>query len=160
MKGGAGRRIRAAGERDLDRLAALLTLLFAHHAGAGPRFALRAEPEAALRDWLAARLAAPDGHVLLFEEAGSPAGLCVAALRRRPALFEETARGEIEQLFVREDARRRGVGRALVGAACAWLGEHGAPRVEIQVDRANSEGRAFWGALGFAPTMDVLDRPL
>lgn len=69
----------------------------------------------------------------------------------------ERERGEIEWLFVREEARRQGTGRALVAAVLAWLRERGVARVEIQVARANASGSAFWRALGFAASMDVLD---
>lgn len=87
-------------------------------------------------------------------------GFAAAALARGAGPVAERARGEIDWLFVREEARRRGTGRALVAAALAWLGGEGAARVEIQVAHGNAGGRAFWQALGFAPTMDVLERPL
>jgi GNAT superfamily N-acetyltransferase len=61
---------------------------------------------------------------------------------------------------VREEARRRGAGRRLAAAAIVWLGEQGAGRVEVHVDRDNPGGRAFWDAQGFAPAMDVLERSL
>lgn len=152
--------VRPARAQDLDRLAALLAALFAHHSGVGPRFALRRGSEDALRALLAARLRDPRARVLAFAAGEDIPGLCVAGLRRRPALFEETERGEIEHLVVRESARREGVGRALVEAALGWMRAQGIRRVEIQVERDNPAGRAFWRALGFAAAMDVLDRAL
>jgi ribosomal protein S18 acetylase RimI-like enzyme len=84
----------------------------------------------------------------------------VARVLRRPALFAETARGEIEALFVREEARRSGTGRALAQALLAWLAERGLARVALHVATGNAEGQAFWRALGFTDSMDVLERPL
>jgi GNAT superfamily N-acetyltransferase len=77
---------------------------------------------------------------------------------RRGGHFVESARGEIEQLYVRPEARRSGAGRALAQAALAWLAERGAPRVEVAVSERNAAGRAFWAALGFAPTSVTLER--
>ena len=151
--------VRGARPADLDRLAALFTRLVEHHGG-GPRFALRPGAEDELRRVLEGRLRDPDARVLVAEEGSDLPGLCVARVARRPALFRETERGEIEALSVREECRRRGVGRALADAAFAWLAERGVDRVEIEVARGNREGQAFWRELGFRDAMDVLERRL
>jgi GNAT superfamily N-acetyltransferase len=154
--------VREAAHRDLDRLAALFGLLVAHHRGLGPAFALRPGRgvEEAARAWLRGELEADGARVLCWDADGDLLGFGVARVARRPALFEETARGSLDHLVVRPDARRRGVGRALVAAAAAWLRAQGATRLEIAVAHGNAEGAAFWRALGFRPAMDVLDRPL
>jgi GNAT superfamily N-acetyltransferase len=153
--------VRPAGERDLDRLAALASLLFAQHAKDAAQFALERGREGELREPLAGFLRDPLRRLLVAEAPdGNLLGFALAALARRPGPFLERERGEIDWLFVREKARRRGAGRALVAAALAWLRERGVARVEIQVARANASGSAFWRALGFAPSMDVLDRHL
>jgi len=157
--------VRAARARDLDRLAGLFTLGLEHHVGV-ERFRLRRDAEDRARTWLADWLAMREAPLLVFEsradgeDAGQLLGLCTARLLTRPAIFEETVRGEIEHLVVRPEARRRGIGRVLAGAALEALRGRGATRVEIQVARDNAEGQAFWRALGFAPVMDVLERAL
>jgi GNAT superfamily N-acetyltransferase len=154
-------RVRAATPRDLDRLAALASLLFAAHGSAGARFALVPGREDELRDLLAGFGRDP-AHALLVAAAadGNLLGFVLASLVRRAGPFAERERGEIDWLFVREEARRHGAGRQLVGAALAWLAERGVARIEVQVERTNSVGRAFWDAQGFTPAMDVLERPL
>jgi len=153
--------VRAATPRDLDRLAALASLLFAHHANAGARFALAKGREDELRELLAGFARDAAQALLLAEDGdGNLLGFVLVSLVRRAGPFVEHERGEVAWLFVREEARRRGAGRELVGAALAWLAERGARRVEVQVERTNSVGRAFWGAQGFAATMDVLERAL
>jgi len=153
--------VRAAGHRDLDRLAALATLLFAQHASAGARFALAPGREDELRALLAGFARDPARALLVAEsEGGGLDGFALASLVRRAGPFVETERGEIDWLFVREEARRRGAGRRLAAAALVWLAERGAGRVEVHVERDNATGRAFWSAQGFAPAMDVLERRL
>ena len=153
--------VRAAAPRDLDRLAALASALFAHHASAGARFALAPGREGELHALLAA-LARDKTRALLVAEAPGAEllGFVLVSLVRRAGPFLETERGEIDWLFVREDARRRGTGRALAATALVWLSERGAGRVEVHVERDNAGGRAFWSAQGFAPAMDVLERRL
>jgi len=154
-------RVRAVAERDLDRLAALASLLFVHHASAGARFAIEPGREGELRVLLAGFVRDPAHALLVSEsESGGLDGFVLASLLRRAGPFVERARGEIDWLFVREEARRRGVGRELAAAALVWLRQQGAERVEVHVDRDNSGGRDFWAAQGFAPAMDVLERHL
>ncbi len=151
--------VRPAAAHELDRVAALWTLLLAHHAGAPALLAAR-RPEAALRAHLLALLADPDAALLVAARGDALAGFAALRVVRRPPLFAETERGEIEALFVRPDERRRGVGRELAEAALQWLRARGLRRAALQVAASNEEGQRFWRALGFAAAMDVLERPL
>lgn len=150
--------VRPARSRELDRLAALYTLLIEHHRGA-PRFAPARDAATPARRHLAECLEDVDVRVLVAEDANGLCGFCIARVLRRPPIYAETVRGEIDALFVREEARRGGAGRALVAGACSWL-RGAAERVDVQVAAGNVEGRAFWTALGFSASMDVLERPL
>ena len=135
-------------------------MLLEYHAERSPRLALRAEAEEQIRRLLAAHLRDGDSRVLVWDEAGDLLGLCIARVLRRPAIFAETERGEIEHLLVRESSRRRGIGRALAEAGLAWMADRGIRRAEIQVAVENADARGFWRALGFTAAMDVLERRL
>lgn len=58
---------------------------------------------------------------------------------------------ELEILFVATDPayRRRGVGRALVGAALEEAGGEGVARVLLEVAGRNEAARGLYGAMGF-----------
>ena len=152
--------VRRAGPRDLDRLAALWTALLEHHAGLDPGYRVREGAEAAWRGLARSLLSRPDAAIFVCDAAGEPAGLCAVEIAQGPPFLAERARAEITELYVEPAARRRGVGRALALAALAFAGSRGAPRAEIRVHARNSEGRAFWQALGFEPFVDVLARRL
>lgn len=152
--GAAGPRV--AERRELDRLAALYAELVHHHGGEAG-FAIAPGGEDAARAHLAEALDSEDACLLVAPGPGGLAGFAVVRVLRRPPVFRERERAEIEALFVRPDARRRGTGRALVRAGLAWLEGRGVDRVTLQVAVANREGSAFWRALGFAPSMDVLE---
>jgi len=58
-------------------------------------------------------------------------------------------RGWLYYLAVDPACRRRGIGRALVAAAEAWLGARGAPKVQLMVRDGNGVAAGFWRALGY-----------
>ena len=79
------------------------------------------------------------------------------------AINDELERGDraIEtHLGVRPEMRRHGVGRLLVEEAQSWVRDRGVARIEIQVATGNTEGQAFWRAIGYADLMDVLHKRL
>jgi GNAT superfamily N-acetyltransferase len=151
--------VREAGPREIDRVAALWTLLLAHHAGE-PGLAPSRSPEEPLRRHLTELAGSRDALLLVAEREDAFGGFAAARIVRRPALFAEIARGEIEALFVRAEVRRSGVGRALAEASIAWFRSRHLRRAALTVAAANAEGQRFWRALGFADAMDVLERPL
>jgi ribosomal protein S18 acetylase RimI-like enzyme len=150
--------IRRADQRDLERLVALWIDLTEHHAGIDPLFELRAGAEDEVRRLLEAQLRDPETAVFVREESGRLAGFCSMRIAHALPIHQEVARAEITDVAVRQEQRRRGIGRGLVEAALAWLRERGVSRVEVRVAVGNPEGQRFWRALGFAPFVDVLHR--
>lgn len=59
-------------------------------------------------------------------------------------------RGWINYLAVDPDARRRGLGRALMAEAERLLRERGCPKINLQVRADNREVVAFYQRIGFA----------
>lgn len=154
----AGLRRACAG--DAPRIAALWEALLQHHATLDASFALRRVGRDRLERMLRQQLADPHWHQLVWEEAGELLGWCAAVVRTAPELLVEEARAEITELWVGADARRRGIGRALVEQAAVGVRGRGAERVEVRVAVANAGAQAFWRALGYADFVDVLERRL
>ena len=59
------------------------------------------------------------------------------------------SRGHIITLDVREDRRRRGLGRRLLETAEAWLAAQGVKRVRLETAADNEAAVAFWRATGY-----------
>ncbi|MCW3836282.1 GNAT family acetyltransferase [Sphingomonas canadensis] len=57
-------------------------------------------------------------------------------------------RGWVYYLAVAPDARRRGLGRALMAAAEQWLRTRGAPKIQLMVRDDNADAIGFYEALG------------
>jgi GNAT superfamily N-acetyltransferase len=99
------------------------------------------------RAWLKERLAHNVGE--LFN-----------SLLNRPRPNVEPVGGFIAGAFVRPEARRSNVGRALVAAAEHWLRNQGLATSELQVLHANAEARQFWESLGYEPLVLGMQKKL
>ena len=153
--------VRQARARDVDRVVALWTALMAHHHSIDAHWRIAAGAETEWQAFLGRLLDDPDAAVLVWEaEGGDLPGFCAAQIGRAPPVITERARCEVTDLFVREDARRRGIAAALVAGALDWCAERGVDRVVARVATRNAEGQAFWRAAGFGDFVDVLQRRL
>jgi len=78
-----------------------------------------------------------------------PAG--VLQLRFRLSVWKAAPDAWLEDLFVRESARRSGVGDALVTLAIARADERGAKRIELDTNELNAAALALYERHGFSP---------
>ena len=136
-------RVWLAGEEDAESVAGLMAGFRDHMGRAEPADGeIRATVEALLRDQATEYLlAAADGQ-------DAPAGVC--QLRYRLAIWTGADDCWLEDLFVASDARRSGLGRALVSAAFDRARARGCKRVELDVDEDNASALALYRALGFS----------
>jgi len=92
----------------------------------------------------------PDTEYLLgAPDADAPPG-GVVQLRYRHGVWLAAEDCWLEDLFVREDARGRGLGRALGEGAVARARARRCRRIELDVSDANAAGLALYAALGFS----------
>ena len=91
---------------------------------------------------------------------GSPLGYVIAVHRETPASPFKRALNwvQLDQVAVRTDARRRGVGRALTAAVVAWAEVLGVESVELGVGEFNETAREFFESMGFVPLQHQLSR--
>jgi ribosomal protein S18 acetylase RimI-like enzyme len=95
----------------------------------------------------AVRAQGPRAAVLIAESAdGKPLGFI--SLKVRPDVVG-TERGHVADVAVRDDARRMGVGQALMQAGESWARERGLPVLSLDVWSTNQPALAFYRALGF-----------
>jgi GNAT superfamily N-acetyltransferase len=78
-----------------------------------------------------------------------PAG--VLQLRFRFSVWRAAPDAWLEDLFVRADARRAGVGDALVALAIERARARGARRIELDCNERNAGARALYEFHGFSP---------
>lgn len=132
--------VRSAREEDLPAVMGLLALKAEFD---GSRGALVATEEQ-LREALFSPT--PRAQVLLAEADGRPIGLATyfstfSIFLARPGIW-------LDDLYVREEHRGRGVGEALMAALARIAGERGCGRIEWTVALGNDRGIAFYERLG------------
>ncbi|MGG3280199.1 GNAT family N-acetyltransferase [Paenibacillus solani] len=66
------------------------------------------------------------------------------------AWLEEGDKGAIEDVFVREAWRQRGIAKYLLYRAMSYLQDHGAASVRLQVKAANETALSLYQSVGFA----------
>ncbi|MGH3219085.1 MAG: GNAT family N-acetyltransferase [Streptosporangiaceae bacterium] len=95
-------------------------------------------------DWLR-RIARGGNFLAYLPGGGEPAGLIGG--------YPETADVvELVSMYVRPEARGRGVGEALVAAVFGWAQDRGAKTVHLWVTESNHHARALYQRCGFEPT--------
>jgi ribosomal protein S18 acetylase RimI-like enzyme len=105
----------------------------------------REPPDALIAETVAELLADPSTEFLL---AGRPA-VAVAQLRYRLSLWTGTEDAWLEDLFVAEQARGRGVGRAMVEACAERSRARGCKRLQLDTNETNAAALALYERAGF-----------
>ena len=103
--------------------------------------------EAAFADDEWHRRATRDGSFLAFLPEVSPAGLGSGYLAAPDTV-------ELIGMFVRRQARGRGVGEAIIDAVVGWAREKGAAAVHLWVTETNKHARMLYERCGFTVTAE------
>lgn len=103
---------------------------------------------------LVAEMSPPDGRLLLASDDGRALG-CGGIRRLEPRMVE------LARIYVRPEARGRGVGRSLVQALIAEGRQMGASGVRLETASFMTEAQSLYRSLGFetiAPYREVPDQ--
>jgi GNAT superfamily N-acetyltransferase len=143
--------VRIADADDLD-VAARLALVEIQHRAAPPMFGPPYAPP--LDDLLAEQRALRDNGAvhLIAAVDGADVGLLTIELSTPVPRLCPARQPYIGPTVTLPEARRRGVGRALVDAALNWTHQHGYQWISVDFEAANPMSRPFWLEAGFQPT--------
>jgi ribosomal protein S18 acetylase RimI-like enzyme len=150
--------VRPASKADIDALVRLNDAVQSLHAELYPdQFKQRLDP-AALRAFFAAHLSA----IALAELDGAPVGYVWREAQSRPETPFSPARPRlyVHHLAVTAQARRRGVGSALMGYVEQDAARQGLSEIALDVRTQNRVALAFFQARGFAGTSATLQKAL
>jgi ribosomal protein S18 acetylase RimI-like enzyme len=129
--------IRLAGPDDLDTVAELLSAFRDWWGSSTPSDeTFRSTAEVLLRD--------PSTEYLLAGSSG------LAQLRYRLSVWTGVEDCWLEDLYVRDDARGTGLGRALVEACFERARARGCRRIELDVNESNAAASALYESCGFS----------
>lgn len=143
-------RVRRATADDLDECAALLARARDELAGKRGAAQLLAAGEADVTTWWDA---GPDRTLWVGEFGGATVGL--AAGRVGPGGV-----GRVDCCYVRPEARRVGVGGALMEALVGWFRDAGCSEVDGAALPGDRETKQLYESAGFTARLLILHRPL
>jgi GNAT superfamily N-acetyltransferase len=143
-------RVRPATPRDLDAVVALRIALLREHPDHPIYGRLRTEVDRRARELFAAQLRTRTETILLAELAGDVVGIvrCVESLGS--PLLEPARYAYVSSAYVRPDARRRGVLRALMAEVERWCRARGLDQMRLHNVAGSEAAERAWSALGFA----------
>jgi GNAT superfamily N-acetyltransferase len=144
-----------AGASDVPTMAAMVAKLF----GIEKDFcADEAKQRRGLEAIVASEMAA--AFLALDEASGesSTAAIGMVTAQLTISTAEGGPSGLLEDLYVEEAHRRKGVARLLVAEVEAWCRERGATRVQLLADRGNAVALAFYDGAGYGETRMVARR--
>jgi ribosomal protein S18 acetylase RimI-like enzyme len=156
----AAPRIRPATPRDLDAVVALRLSLLREHPDHPIYGRLRTEADRRARELFAAQLRARTETIFLAELAGEVVGIirCVESIGS--PLLEPARYGYVSSAYVRPDARRRGVLRALMSEVERWCRARRLDQMRLHNVAGSETAERAWTALGFAIVEQVRLRTL
>lgn len=110
------------------------------------------------KEFVQAAILEPNGMLYVWEEDGRLLGLVSLFLKeqeesdvRLPCRYVD-----LDTLYVRPEAKGRGIGTALYQAACQWAKEQGADRVKLMTLGENRDARAFYDKMGMREQQVIL----
>jgi ribosomal protein S18 acetylase RimI-like enzyme len=153
-------RVREATLRDLDAVVALRVALLREHPHHPIYGRLRGDVDERARALFATQLRSTMEVIFLGQVAGEVVGVlrCVESIGS--PLLEPTRYAYVSSAYVRPDARRRGVLRALLRAAERWARARGLDQMRLHNVAGSELAEAAWAALGFCVVEQVRLRDL
>jgi GNAT superfamily N-acetyltransferase len=153
-------RVRQASIRDLDAVVELRLALLREHPDHPIYGRLRTDVDARARDLFATQLRSITEVIFLADVENRTAGIlrCVEAIGS--PLLEPARYAYVSSVYVRPEQRRRGVLRALVGAADRWSRDRGILQMRLHNVDGSAMAERAWSALGFGVVEQVRVRDL
>jgi GNAT superfamily N-acetyltransferase len=153
-------RVRPARVRDLDAVVALRLALLREHPDHPIYGRLRTEIDRRARDLFASQLRATNETMLLAELGGAVVGIlrCVESIGS--PLLEPTRYAYVSSVYVRPEARRKGVLRALLADAERWCRARDLHEMRLHNVAGSPTAERAWDALGFTVVEQVRLRHL
>ena len=110
------------------------------------------------KEFVQAAILEPTGMLYVWEEEGRLLGLVSLFLKEQEeyAIRFPCRYADLDTLYVRPEAKGRGIGTALYQAACQWAKEQGAERVKLMTLGENRDARAFYDKMGMQEQQVIL----
>jgi GNAT superfamily N-acetyltransferase len=144
--------VREARADDYDELCQIIDQVDALHREHLPHIFCRPPGPVRERAYILDLIADQEVGLFVAEVDGQLAGLVHVVMWETPPVPILVPRcvASVDNLAVRSDVRRAGVGQALMDRAHRWARAHGAAEVELTVYEFNEPAIAFYSSLGYS----------
>ena len=159
-RGASDVRIREATPRDLAAVVALRLALLREHPEHPVYGRLRRDVADRARELFASQLRSPSEVIFLAEQKDEAIGVLRCVESVGSPLMEPARYAYVSSVYVRPEARRRGVLRALLVAAERWARARGLRQMRLHNVAGSTNAEAAWSALGFGVVEQVRLRDL
>ncbi len=152
--------LRNARRSDLPVLQSFWHQMMDLHRELDARFRFDADVDRDVKRHLLEAIGSRHALVLVAEVEGQVVGYTLGWLHERRPIYPAGRYGFISDLFVMPIWRRQGIGRGLVAGMLEWFAKRDVTDIELFVAEANAGAQAFWQAMGFAPFLRLMRRPI
>ncbi len=151
--------VRPAVRDDLPRISELAgKLVRMHHETDPARFFLPENVEGGYAWWFGKELLRPEAKIFVAVDDESIVGYAYGTIEGRDWNLLLDDHGAIHDVFVSDDARNSGSGRALMTRLIAELEDQGAKRIVLSTMVSNESAQRLFRACGFRATMLEMTR--
>jgi ribosomal protein S18 acetylase RimI-like enzyme len=153
--------VRTMTEADLARVGTLAgRLVRMHHDFDRQRFLAPVDPEKGYARWFATQLADARTLLLVAEDAAKAEVVGYVYARLEPRSYNELldACCRLHDVYVDDQARRRGIGEALLRETARLAKQKGAPRIVLMTATQNEAAQRLFARFGFRSTMIEMTR--
>ncbi len=149
--------LRIATLDDIDSLVELWWESAHYHEELEPRFQYASDAAKATKEFMSKQIQSENSGYWVAQNEDAIIGYIEAMVSERPPIFVHRRTGHIGSIYVKTEARRKGIGNALWNLAREWLAEKGVPTISLWVASQNPEALAFWKKFEFSEIMIRLD---
>jgi ribosomal protein S18 acetylase RimI-like enzyme len=154
--------IRAATAQDHEAICQILEEVDLLHREKLPHIYRKPDGPAREQDYFLGLLADEDHALLVAEADAEPVGFAHVSVRDTPPIPLLVPRrvAMVDDVVVKSDHRRAGLGRALMERAHQWARAKGASEVQLTVYEFNQPAVRFYQALGYTVSTHQMSRGL
>jgi ribosomal protein S18 acetylase RimI-like enzyme len=154
--------IREATERDYEALCAIIEQVDSIHQDALPKRFKDSNGPPREREYILNAIRSPDVDIFVAETESGLVGFVHVMIRNVPdiPILVPRRHAVVENLAVREEHRRIGIGLALMERAEDWARAKGATSIELNVYAFNDVAQRFYRKLGYETLSCRMTKPL
>lgn len=141
--------IRKPNDQDIEQVTKYGLILLKQHSDLDPYFTPLKTVDVLYRKYLEGFLDSADKLLLVAEKNGKLMGYAAGEIQTRPPLFEITKNGYINDVFVDEEFRKRGIANMFLKELKTWFKSKDIQYIELSVHAKNEIGKKTWAKFGF-----------